>query len=480
MTSDQENDSTKPSPLPARTSSEDIVRQLEEFPVEVLEAALRVLQLRQAEQYPTPICAVGHKCPLLGKGPGQFCPTAERLKYPCRFSLFMNERIRIDHGSFESGKNKISQWKVPQSVKTELLSFLDDLALGKVNRGKRISSARQLKYLHALRGPLEFFNQPTQCLGVRHIEGFERALASGRLANRFTGKPLAHSTQVDMRLLLRVFLRWRLGAARAESLTGWLDTRNRPKTPDFLKDADVERLYRHCRNAQQRFLIAVLFDSGARAEEFHNIRFEDVYLPEGKDNFVKVALKQEYSKTLGRTIALYWRWSAEAVQEYLAERIVAGVKPAEPVFRGNYAATRKFLQRLGQRVLNRPVHYHLLRHSSATFYAAKLNRQELCYRYGWKFSSPMPDVYISRAGMETKALDEKFTQTELSTLKDELIKIKQADHIRIHQLQEEITVLRNNQDALIRALSLNPTIAEIEKVLHQKRQSQKAHEGAHG
>ncbi len=75
---------------------------------------------------------------------------------------------------------------------------------------------------------------------------------------------------------------------------------------------------------------------------------------------------------------------------------------------------RELLQRLGKRVLGKSLPYHLLRHSSATYYATKLNRQELCYRYGWKFSSNMPDVYISRAGMETKHLDERFAQTELN------------------------------------------------------------------
>src|SRR5439155_14275592 len=127
--------------------------------------------------------------------------------------------------------------------------------------------------------------------------------------------------------------------------------------------------------------------SGARAGEFHNIRFEDVYLPEGKENFIKITLKQEYSKTLGRTIALYWKHSLEAVREYLAQRVAEGIKPADPVFRGDYTATRKFLERLGKSVLKRRLHYHLFRHSSTTFYATKLNRQELCYRYGWRFSS---------------------------------------------------------------------------------------------
>ncbi len=46
----------------------------------------------------------------------------------------MVEKIHIDHGSFESGKVKIQKWKVPQTVKSELHRFLDDLGLGKVNR----------------------------------------------------------------------------------------------------------------------------------------------------------------------------------------------------------------------------------------------------------------------------------------------------------------------------------------------------------
>ena len=72
----------------------------------------------------------------------------------------------------------------------------------------------------------------------------------------------------------------------------------------------------------------------------------------------------------------------------------------------------------------------MFRHTSATYYATKLNRQELCYRYGWKFSSDMPDVYISRAGMESKQLDEKFKATELEEL-------EQAPVEEVEKVEEE-------------------------------------------
>lgn len=383
----------------------------------------------------------------------------------------MAERIRINHGSFETGRRKIRHWKIPRTVQDELYRFLDDLELGKVNRGKRISPRRQLKYLHALRAPLEFFNKPTGKLALRDIENLERALSSGKLANHFTAKPFAHSTQVDMRLLLKIFLRWRLGSARTQELAGWLDTRSRPTTPEFLKEAEVERLYRHSRTSAQRFLIAVLFDSGARAEEFHNIRLEDIYLPEGKENFVRIALKTEYSKTLGRTVALYWHHSLEAVKEFLAERLAEGDRPTDPVFAGNYDTTRKCLQRLGKRVLKRPVHYHLFRHSSATHYATRLNRQELCYRYGWKFSSNMPDVYISRAGMESRHLDEKFTQTELSTLQSQLTEVNEQARIREERLlalQEKFLTLSEHLDQISAVLRISNQPESIQAALQRK------------
>jgi len=177
---------------------------------------------------------------------------------------------------------------------------------------------------------LEFLNKPSGQLQLKHIEAFDRALHAGQLRSRLTNKPFAHGTQVDMRILLRIFLRWRLGEAKAKQLTDWLDVRMRPKTPDFLTEAQVERLYRSCRDLRQPFLLAVLFDPGARAEEFHNIRMEDVYLPAGKENFVRIALKTEYSKTHGRTVPLYWKYSLEAVQDYLREAGRGGGQSQRP------------------------------------------------------------------------------------------------------------------------------------------------------
>lgn len=214
-----------------------------------------------------------------------------------------------------------------------------------------------------------------------------------------------------------------------------------------------------------------MFDSGARAQEFINIRFEDIQLPEGKENFVKLTLKEEYSKTKGRTISLYWRHSLDAVRDYLRQRTAEGIRSTDPVFSGTYDAMRVLLRRLGVMTLKRPIHPHLFRHSSSTYYATRLNRQELCYRYGWRFSSDMPDIYISRAGMENADLDEKFTQTELSTLKDDLAGFNQQNQIkdqRIARLEHTIEVMRTQFDTISQILGLHPSIEDLEEALRQQ------------
>jgi hypothetical protein len=96
------------------------------------------------------------------------------------------------------------------------------------------------------------------------------------------------------------FLAQRLGRQKAEELADWLDTRGVAKTPEFLRESDVEKHFMAGKSAEERFFIAVPFDSGARAAEFHNIQYEDIQLPNSDQEYVKLPLKEEYSKTKGR------------------------------------------------------------------------------------------------------------------------------------------------------------------------------------
>ena len=355
---------------------------------------------------------------------------------------------------------KIKQWKVQESVRKNLERFVEDLEMGKVNKGKRISERTQIKYLTLLKCPLEFFHKPIDKLTLKDVENVEKAINSTQMKS-VKDKPYSASMRVDIRVALRVFLKWKLGSTKAARLTDWLDTRGVKKTPDYLSEQDVEKLYKACRSNHERYIIAMLFDSGARAEEFHNIRYEDIQLPSGSDNYVKITLKEEYSKTEGRTVLLYWKHSFEAVKDYIRDREAEGIRSDEQVFLNTYDSVRFFLRRLGMNVLKKPIHFHLFRHSSATFYASKLNRQQLCYRYGWKFSSDMPDVYISRAGMENKDLDQKFEQTEMASVK-----------AKVDRLEESNRSYREAYDLLLRDHAiLRKDVEAFKKVLGEFRKT---------
>ena len=335
----------------------------------------------------------------------------------------MNLKVNIHepNSNVESRLIYIDKWNVPGKVKKDLRIFLSDLGAGKINKGVRISERTQVKYISLLRNPLNYFNKSIEKITKENLEKYDKEINADNLKSE-KKKPFSLNMKKDMRIALRVLLRWKIGEAKANELTDFFDMRDIKKTPDYLKESEIEKLYKSCKTNEERYIVAVLFDSGARAEEFINIRLEDVEIPQGNNNFPKITLKEEYSKTEGRTISLYWNSSVEAITDFVKQRIKEGIKSNEQITTLTYDAVRFFISRLSQRVLSKHLHLHLMRHSSATYYATKLNRQQLCYRYGWKFSSNMPDVYISRAGMLNKELDEKFEGTELGELKIKLVK----------------------------------------------------------
>ncbi len=344
----------------------------------------------------------------------------------------MNIKVSIHNRNVEPRIKDIPNWKISEQDKKDLIKFIEDLSLGKVNRGKKIGEARQLKYLDLLKISLSYLNKPSSKLKLEDTEKFEKWLVKQKYAA---------STKASIRLTLRVYLKWKLGEEKARKLTYFFDIREPKRTPDYLSEQEVEKLYKACKSAEERFLVAILFDSGARAEEFHNIRREDIQLPSGDENYVRLTLKEEYSKTSGRVISLYWKYSLEAVRDYLNER--QDIRLDAVLFEKRYDNIRQFLSRLGKNVLGKSIHYHLFRHSSATHYAPKINRQQLCYRYGWRFSSNMPDIYISRSGMESKELDDKFSSIEMEDLKNQLDREKLKHELEIGELKSDLKELKS-------------------------------------
>jgi integrase len=394
-----------------------------------------------------------------------------------------NTKISIRNYRFEEYLNSISNWKIAEEDKKALLVFVKDYELGKVtgNQAKPGTIKSVLVYIKTC---LEYFNKPSSELILKDIEKLCEDLLKDNLKKNISSifgsphyVPFVPVGKIKLKDALRLYLTWKL-KDKVDELTKLLKLKPRLKetTPDYIKDRDIEKLYNACTTAEQRYILTVLFDSGARAEEFHNIRVEDIDLPKEGESFVKLTLKEEYSKTKGRVISLYWKHSLDAVREYLNQRIDEGAKYGEQMIIRSYRGIRQFLARLGKRVLNRHVHYHLFRHSSATYYADKMNRQQLCIRYGWRFSSPMPDRYINRGGVHQEELDKKFESTKFEDLKQELEKQARENSLikeKQQKLEEELEK-RRYLDPLISRFLQNPKLMEVIERISESQEAPEA------
>lgn len=331
-----------------------------------------------------------------------------------------SEKIDIHNRNLDTRIEALERNKnISKKEKDKLKEFLRLASIGRINLKKKIKTNRLLKYIDGIKIALNFF-QDFDNITLQKMEKFNEDLDKDKLTQK-NKEPYADSTKADIKKILKIYLKWRV-PDKYDELTNWIDTSVKEKTPEYLTEKEIEKLYNACTNAKQRFIIAVSFDLGCRAEEFLNIRQEDVLEPTQEFSYYKITLKQEYSKTKGRNIGAYWKYSSEAIRNYLDEIKIR--KRDEPLIKDTYDAIRLWLTRLGKKVLKRRVYAHLFRHSSATYYASKMNRQQLCIRYGWRFTSRMPDLYITRAGVEENEVGEKFKGTEVEALKEKIDKLE--------------------------------------------------------
>ena len=365
---------------------------------------------------------------------------------------------------------------IPQNREL-ILRFIRDCRLGKTlkrRQKKSIGVARCLKYIQILKKLSSWLGKPfdevTQKDMERLIENLENDqylyTLPGRHGRPIKTKRLAPSTKVDYKKTLRKFYKWLLGGGvNYPDLVDWIDTYDPPKEVPALRRPEIERMA-DAVNLRDKTIIIVLFDSGARVEEFLNIRHGDITRA-GDTYKVRIV----HSKTKPRTIHL------PIATKYLAAWLDSSEAKDEEafVFPLTYEALRRMLHRVGKRVLSKRVTPHILRHTSATYYANLLNHQQLCYRYGWTMASDMPNRYIDREGIleeETsrvvKANDLAGLEKQNVGLKEEIALVKASNE----QLGQQMAEIKRKYDELFEGkglinllFSLTKKQKEMSKVL---------------
>ncbi len=354
---------------------------------------------------------------------------------------------------FETRMRKMNQDPRLSDRNRQLIrDFLRDCELGKTvqrSQKKKIGKGRIVKYLYHLFQLALWFEKDFDTITQPEMEEFVVRLENGVLTRR-DGKPFTESVKRDFKICLRKFYKWLLGDNEVyPKLVSWMDTREVITEIPSLRREEIERLSAMALTPRDRALVWVLYDSGARIEELLNIRYHHLQEVDSENQQKVFRVRIEFSKTKPRTILL------PIASPYLRIHLeLQGAKDSgDQVFPITYGCLNMMLRRLGKEALGRPVHPHLFRHSSSTYYAPLLSRAAFCYRYGWAYSSKMADRYIDREALN----DQESVRSVTNTTMDQLTRENTL-------LMEDLASLRdrlNQIDLLMGSMTTDPEVLSL-------------------
>lgn len=329
--------------------------------------------------------------------------------------------------------------KIIKENKEIILRFLRDCELGKTIKGKqkkKIGKGRLLRASSILKFMSSvWFRKPLNKVSQQDMENFISDLDKEKILSH-KGKPYTEETRVTIKKFIKKFYKWLLGdGIKYPGLVDWIDTSGKPAEIPALRKLEIEKLVERTGSIRDKALIIILFDSGARIEEFLNIRLDDVKVK--KENIAELQayntelnekdyykIRIRYSKTKPRTISipLCTKYLNDWIKEHPAKN-----NPDAFLLDLTYPNVKKILIRKGEKILNKRLTPHILRHSSMTYYANIIkNRYQFCYRYGLAMSSNVVDRYIDRSGILEEETADAVKVDEITRFKKDYDKFKEG------------------------------------------------------
>jgi integrase len=265
---------------------------------------------------------------------------------------------------------------------------------------------------------------------------FSDNLETGVILNA-RNKRFGIATKTKIYNFIKKFLKWKYGDGKKypEFCENWVI--EWPKSSkEALTKAEVEKLILAAPSIRVKTLVMMLFDGGFRIEELANLKWTDLKPKDSGD--YQVHIRPETSKTKTE------RWvtvplSTDLINMYKTS--LGKVNEDDYLFQSSYTGLYLSIQRLGEKALGKKIGPHIMRHSSATYYAPLIGSyQSFAQRYGWTLNSRAAQGYFHRVDDDLVANTVK--ENEVGRYKDQLDKVKAQHEIEIEQLQNEIQMLR--------------------------------------
>jgi integrase len=343
-----------------------------------------------------------------------------------------------------------------------ILRFLWDCKIGKTLKGrakKKLGKRRILKYFYGLKRLSKWVGKPFDEVTEREMERLVHNLEEDGYKNG--ERNYSERTKLDFKKTLQKLYKW-LG--RPE-LTEFIDMTDSPKEVPAITREELDILTNSTPEACMKAALMVLFDGGPRSEELLNIRLKDVTKKRYIRDIECFWINMRHSKTFARTIPL--PLSTKCLGQWLAEHPEKN-NPEAQLFPFSYPALRKRIKVLAEKALKKRLTLHMLRHSSATYWAPKMNRYQLCAKYGWAFSSDMPDRYIKRKGIIFEEIAEKGDVDQATRLEKKNRSLRE----KMDDLEREYGKVRKALEFIMPVIMEKMEDKDFQKNIFEKRKDQ--------
>jgi integrase len=256
-----------------------------------------------------------------------------------------------------------------------------------------------------------------------------------------------------------------------------------PRRPDraeqvkkkVLSGEDRRKLVEKAPTLQDRVVIELLDETGARRAEIHNLRIKDV----GFDQYGGILWLTGKTGTRRRRVYTSVPDLRELINQHPQHQ-----NPEARLWltgHGTPISYRQFyirVRNLGERILGRPIHPHMFRHTRATEDSRNFTDREMMLLFGWK----RPDVVGVYSHLSMRDVEDKDLVLHGLKTREEILKPIMQVQIcgKCKQQNAPVAVFCNNCGAVLAAGPTSERIEALEEMLasvkHQMAGLEKAEE----
>ena len=374
--------------------------------------------------------------------------------------VFLNSFMKIDlyknKERWESFKEK-HFYKTPEGIRKQdwklLVDFLKDMELGlntpKEKKGKRDSGTLLNLASHNQLFLKHFKKQLTQLKKI-DLHELEKEVSSGKIKKRNGENFSAFGNYIKD---FKVFWNWGLRTGNfKENIIEDITSKTDKPNWVYLSEEQIKKFFNEL-SLEYRTYCWFLYDTGMRVTEAMNIRIKDF-----SENFSKVTIPDEVSKTFGRTINL--KISTELIKNFVKEN---NLKENDLLIKKNPFTINKYLRYhsgkiFGKEKVSHPKSKEVygnftiydIRHNSACYWFNRYpTHKGLMYRFGWRKADKI-EYYSEFLGVSDEIRDNDMI---LGEDKDKIYKLeKELDKEREHrkELQSRMDYIENRLKVILK------------------------------